>query len=673
MRKETFVSRSIEKYVRGRLPVFDTMLSNLCKNFNNATDLILQCIKKAYLTCLIPLSISKIENHIRRNLTKFVNKHNKGFQVMDASIEVLLHYDSVQRVFIESYPFNQAYILCCNALIRLFWLSDFILDKKNEETVRKIEELIMSEGADQIISNDVMLSKSYNVFLTNLNITRTILFTKQMFILMLNLIDNKITNQYKIEEKFVIKYADFRENLRFYFANCGNKIEQKSNVIRIGKAIFFARGQNFSLRQTLSEMGRYEEIIDSFTKDYLKAQNIEVESKSTEKTLNNNDSSPTIQIKAVEKPLSHSESIIKQARDGIKSQSEIFYKLTEKFYIPTANLLKEIANYVTGKMGFSTLLRKVFARYGIKYIIKRGDDGDDRDEYLFDCIKYDLGILPKAQNWGYGILPKSPSWETVGYAGIEDNRRYIEAYIELLYEYVKENFKENEIRAVIYLIFRENYIRYFYEKYVSKINASSFDEYVMVLKEAALREDNLTMWRCYYLYTTKANEGLFKNGGQLVKEASAKLEEYKIKIARDKLLEGAQTIEIRDAVGINNSKSAYGKNFEKLVAALFEKMEYNVRFTRTTGDYGIDIIADDDIVRIAIQCKCYYGHSVGNDAVQQAISGKEFYGCDKAMVVTNSTFTPAAIEQAKKSNVILWNRYILQKTLDAYMPGVKLD
>ncbi len=33
----------------------------------------------------------------------------------------------------------------------------------------------------------------------------------------------------------------------------------------------------------------------------------------------------------------------------------------------------------------------------------------------------------------------------------------------------------------------------------------------------------------------------------------------------------------------------------------------------------------------------------------------------------------AAADQAKKSNVILWNRHVLQKTLDAYMPGVRLD
>ena len=33
----------------------------------------------------------------------------------------------------------------------------------------------------------------------------------------------------------------------------------------------------------------------------------------------------------------------------------------------------------------------------------------------------------------------------------------------------------------------------------------------------------------------------------------------------------------------------------------------------------------------------------------------------------------AAADQAKKSNVILWNRHVLQKMLDTYMPGVRLD
>lgn len=670
MSKVTFVRKPIEKYVRDRLPVFDTMLSNLCKSFNNATDLIVQCIKKAYFTCAISsLSISSVENHIRRNLTKFVNKHNQGFQIIDESIEVLLHYDSSQSRVIASYPYNRAYVLCCNALIRLFWLSDFVADKKYEKIVSKIEELIVSEGAAQIIGNDAALSKSYNAFLADLNIRQISLFPKQMFVLMLNLIDNKVTNQFVIKEKDVAASADFCGNLRKYLSTHGNRITQRADIIKTGKALLFARAEKFTLSQTLSEMGRFDELIGAFIEEYAKTSASKPKVISVPKTSKKSDvkqttKSPTV----VEKPLSHEEIIIKQARDGINSKSEIFYSLAEKFYVPTWNLLNEMAYFIVGEEWVSAAIRWIFAAYNIKYKVKNKSDGDgDKNEYLFACVQYDLGRLPTGHSWlfsdGGGHVSRKQ----------EDIRRCIKAYIELLYEAAKTRFGKNEIRAVMYLIFRENYIRYFYEKYVSKINAASFDEYVSVLKDAALRDDNLTMWRCYYLYTTKVSDGLFKGISDLKKEATAKLEEYKIKMARARLLEGAQTIEVRDAVVTNSSKSAYGIKFEKLIAALFEKMEYKVSFTKTTGDYGIDIIADDDIVRIAIQCKCYHGHSVGNDAVQQAVSGKEFYGCDKAMVVTNSTFTPAAIEQAKKSNVILWNRHVLQKTLDAYMPSVRLD
>ena len=671
MSKVTFVSKPIEKYVRDRLPVFDTMLSNLCKSFNNATDLIVQCIKKAYFTCAIfRLSIKNLEAHLKHHLDRFIKEYNKGFNVSDDSINALLNNDKT----FPSYISNRARTICYNALVRLFWLTDFILDKKNKKIVSEITEIVINKGVAPITGNDEEFNKLYNNILSDLKITKPNLFSKQMFIVMINLIGNKIANQNKAYHSPVKTTMGFKGNLRINLSGQQIDFSKKQDIIREGKTLLFARAQKGSLHQTIQEFGSFDEDINAVIREKVDLQSGMGSIYSAAKRKNSamdNSAAHNKEIKA--KEFSHEEIIIKKAREGINSQSEILYKLTEKFYIPTANLLKEIVNYVTGKMGFSTLLRKVFARYGIKYIIKKGDGGDDRNEYLFDCIKYDLGILPKAQDLGYGIMPKSQSWGIVRYAEIDNNRRYIEAYIELLYESVKENFEENEIRAVIYLIFRENYIRYFYEKYVSKINAASFDDYVMVLKEAALREDNLTMWRCYYLYTTKASEGLFKGVSDLEKEAAAKLEEYKIKMARARLLEGAQTIEVRDAVVTNSSKSAYGIKFEKLIAALFEKMEYKVSFTKTTGDYGIDIIADDDIVRIAIQCKCYHGHSVGNDAVQQAVSGKEFYGCDKAMVVTNSTFTPAAIEQAKKSNVILWNRHVLQKTLDAYMPGIRLD
>lgn len=68
---------------------------------------------------------------------------------------------------------------------------------------------------------------------------------------------------------------------------------------------------------------------------------------------------------------------------------------------------------------------------------------------------------------------------------------------------------------------------------------------------------------------------------------------------------------------------------------------------------------------MVIQAKNYSG-SVGNAAVQQAISAKAFYGCDEAMVVTNSYYTKSAKDLASTAGVRLIDRDGLQSYLDDY-------
>lgn len=68
---------------------------------------------------------------------------------------------------------------------------------------------------------------------------------------------------------------------------------------------------------------------------------------------------------------------------------------------------------------------------------------------------------------------------------------------------------------------------------------------------------------------------------------------------------------------------------------------------------------------MVIQAKNYSG-SVGNAAVQQAISAKAFYSCDEAMVVTNSYYTKSAKELASTAGVRLIDRDGLQSYLDDY-------
>ena len=75
----------------------------------------------------------------------------------------------------------------------------------------------------------------------------------------------------------------------------------------------------------------------------------------------------------------------------------------------------------------------------------------------------------------------------------------------------------------------------------------------------------------------------------------------------------------------------------------------------------IEIEKDD--ITYGIQCK-RYGGKVGNHAVQEALSGASYYHCMVAVVLTNNYFTPAAIETAQKTNVLLWDRDKLKILLD---------
>jgi len=100
--------------------------------------------------------------------------------------------------------------------------------------------------------------------------------------------------------------------------------------------------------------------------------------------------------------------------------------------------------------------------------------------------------------------------------------------------------------------------------------------------------------------------------------------------------------------------------FETFIAALFSKLGYDTKTTKSSGDQGIDVIAERDDIRIGIQCK-HYNSSVGNTAVQEALAGKAFYKLDKVFVVTNSSFTSSAIDLAKSTNVAIWDREKLMK------------
>ncbi len=109
------------------------------------------------------------------------------------------------------------------------------------------------------------------------------------------------------------------------------------------------------------------------------------------------------------------------------------------------------------------------------------------------------------------------------------------------------------------------------------------------------------------------------------------------------------------------STSIVGREFEQYCAELLWNCGfYDVEMTKATGDFGVDIFAKKDGVSWAFQCKCYT-KPVGVSAVQEIYSGKDFYHCMVGAVMTNSTYTAAAVRLAEAHNILLWDGAMLAK------------
>lgn len=103
-----------------------------------------------------------------------------------------------------------------------------------------------------------------------------------------------------------------------------------------------------------------------------------------------------------------------------------------------------------------------------------------------------------------------------------------------------------------------------------------------------------------------------------------------------------------------------GFDFEYYCADLLAANGFiDVHVTRSSGDYGIDILAEKDGVTYAIQCKRYTG-LVGIKAVQEAYAGRDYYDRMVGAVLTNQYFTKSAVQAARKLKILLWDRDYLQ-------------
>jgi HJR/Mrr/RecB family endonuclease len=105
-----------------------------------------------------------------------------------------------------------------------------------------------------------------------------------------------------------------------------------------------------------------------------------------------------------------------------------------------------------------------------------------------------------------------------------------------------------------------------------------------------------------------------------------------------------------------------GEEFEKFIGDYFKKIGYKATVTPLAGDFGVDIIVENELVKIGVQAK-RYSDRVTNSAIQEIVAGIKHYNLDKGMVITNNYFTRAAKELAKDNNIVLWDRETLKEKL----------
>jgi HJR/Mrr/RecB family endonuclease len=114
---------------------------------------------------------------------------------------------------------------------------------------------------------------------------------------------------------------------------------------------------------------------------------------------------------------------------------------------------------------------------------------------------------------------------------------------------------------------------------------------------------------------------------------------------------------------INDTDFMNGYQFEHFVALIFTHFGYKTTVTPSSGDQGIDVIAEKDGERVGIQAKCY-SNAVSNSAIQEATAGIAHHKCNKGIVITNNNFTKSAFALAESNQIILWNRQKLAEIIN---------
>ena len=93
--------------------------------------------------------------------------------------------------------------------------------------------------------------------------------------------------------------------------------------------------------------------------------------------------------------------------------------------------------------------------------------------------------------------------------------------------------------------------------------------------------------------------------------------------------------------------------YEKYVANYFQNKGYKVKQTPYSNDYGVDVFAEKNKEKIAIQAKMFSNSNrkINRQMVMEFYGAKDFFNCDKGIIVTDGEIIQNAKDVADKLGV----------------------
>jgi tetratricopeptide (TPR) repeat protein len=125
--------------------------------------------------------------------------------------------------------------------------------------------------------------------------------------------------------------------------------------------------------------------------------------------------------------------------------------------------------------------------------------------------------------------------------------------------------------------------------------------------------------------------------------------------AEIKRLEQRHRLKATFSIDFSKVDELSGVEFENLLMDKFSSLGFKVESTPKTGDFGADLIVENNEgSRIIVQCKRFKS-KVNLKAVQEVVGAMGHYAGDMGIVITNNSFLNSAIKLAESHDIELWD------------------